>query len=49
MDHEDKELKTYIFKVKKYDSGMPEEFLRWSLVLNEQIKTMATAQIMIWS
>jgi hypothetical protein len=38
MDHEDKESKTYIFKVKKYDSGTPEEFLRWRLILNEQMK-----------
>jgi hypothetical protein len=38
MDHEDKESKTYVFKVKKYDSGTPEEFLRWRLMLNEQIK-----------
>jgi hypothetical protein len=34
MDHEDKESKTYVVKVKKYDSGTPEEFLRWRLVLN---------------
>jgi hypothetical protein len=27
MDHEDKESKTYVVKVKKYDSGTPEEFL----------------------
>jgi hypothetical protein len=38
MDHEDKESKTYVVKVKKYDSGMPEEFLRWPLILNEQMK-----------
>jgi hypothetical protein len=38
MDHEDKESKTYVVKVKKYDSGTPEEFLRWCLVLNEQMK-----------
>jgi hypothetical protein len=38
MDHEDRESKTYIVKVKKYDSGTPEEFLRWSLILNEQMK-----------
>jgi hypothetical protein len=38
MDHEDKESKTYVVKVKKYDSGTPEEFLRWRLVLNEQMK-----------
>jgi hypothetical protein len=34
MDHEDKESKTYHVKVKKYDTGTPEEFLRWPLVLN---------------
>jgi hypothetical protein len=39
MDHEDKESKTYVFKVKKYDSGTPEEFLKWRLILNEQRKT----------
>jgi hypothetical protein len=38
MDHEDKESKTYVVKVKKYDSGMPEDFLRWRLILNEQMK-----------
>jgi hypothetical protein len=38
MDHEDKESKTYVVKVKKYDTGTPEEFLRWCLVLNEQMK-----------
>jgi hypothetical protein len=38
MDHEDKESKTYIVKVKKYDSGTPEEFLKWHLILNEQMK-----------
>jgi hypothetical protein len=39
MDHEDKESKTYVVKVKKYDSGTPEEFLKWRLILNEQTKT----------
>jgi hypothetical protein len=38
MDHEDKDSKTYLVKVKKYDTGTPEEFLRWRLVLNEQMK-----------
>jgi hypothetical protein len=28
MDHEDKESKKYMVKVKKYDSGTPEEFLK---------------------
>jgi hypothetical protein len=39
MDHEDKESKPYVVKVKKYDSGAPEEFLRWRLILNEQMKS----------
>jgi hypothetical protein len=38
MDHEDKESKTYVVKVMKYDSGTPEEFLKWRLILNEQTK-----------
>jgi hypothetical protein len=38
VDHEDKESKTYVVKVKKYDTGTPEEFLRWILTLNEQLK-----------
>jgi hypothetical protein len=39
LDHEDKDSKTYVVKVKTYDSGTPEEFLKWRLVLNEQTKT----------
>jgi hypothetical protein len=38
MDHEDKESKTYVVKAKKYDSGTQEEFLKWRLILNEQMK-----------
>jgi hypothetical protein len=38
MDHEDKESKTYVVKIKKYDTGALEEFLRWRLVLNNQMK-----------
>jgi hypothetical protein len=38
IDHEDKESKTYTVKVKIYDSGSPEEFLKWRLVLEEQVK-----------
>jgi hypothetical protein len=37
MDHEDKESKTYVVKFKKHDTGTPEEFLRWRLVLNKQL------------
>jgi hypothetical protein len=38
IDHEDKESKTYMVKVKKYDTGTPEEFLKWRLTLNGQVK-----------
>jgi hypothetical protein len=38
IDHEDKEPKTYTVKVKRCDSGSPKEFLKWSLILEEQVK-----------
>jgi hypothetical protein len=38
IDHENKESKTYTVKVKRYDSGSPEEFLKWRLILAEQVK-----------
>jgi hypothetical protein len=38
IDHEDKESKTYMVNVKEYDSGTPEEFLKWRFTLNEQVK-----------
>jgi DNA-directed RNA polymerase subunit L len=38
IDHEDKESNTYMVNVKKYDSGTPEEFLKWRLTLNDQVK-----------
>jgi hypothetical protein len=38
IDHEDKESMTYMVKVKKFDSGTPEELLKWHLTLNEQVK-----------
>jgi hypothetical protein len=38
IDHEDKDSKTYTVKVKIYDSGSPEEFLKWRLILAEQVK-----------
>jgi hypothetical protein len=38
MDHEDKDSKTYVVKIAKYDTGTPEEFPRWRLILNEQMK-----------
>jgi hypothetical protein len=38
MDHSVKDSRTYVLKVKIYDSGTPEEFLKWHLILNEQMK-----------
>jgi hypothetical protein len=38
IDHTDKESKTYTVKVKRYDSGPPEEFMKWRLILAEQVK-----------
>jgi hypothetical protein len=38
VDHEDKDSRTDLVKIKKYDTGTPEEFLRWRLTLNEQMK-----------
>jgi hypothetical protein len=29
---------TYMVKIKTYDSGTPEEFLKWRLTLNDQVK-----------
>jgi hypothetical protein len=43
MDQEDKESKTYTVKVKKYDSGTPEKFLKGRLILNEQTITIGFA------
>jgi hypothetical protein len=37
IDHTDEESKTYTMKVNRYDSGPPEEFLKWRLILAEQI------------
>jgi hypothetical protein len=38
IEHEDKYSKTNTVKVKMYDSGIPEEFLKWRLILAEQVK-----------
>jgi hypothetical protein len=38
IDHEDKESKTYMVKVKKYHYGAPEELMKWRLTLNEKLK-----------
>jgi hypothetical protein len=38
MDDEDKESKTYVVKVKNYDTVTLEDFFRWRFILNEQMK-----------
>jgi hypothetical protein len=38
MDHKDKDSKTYVVKIKKYDRENPEELLRSRLILNKQMK-----------
>jgi hypothetical protein len=38
IDHEDKESKTYVVKIETFDSGMPNDFLKWRLILNEEMK-----------
>jgi hypothetical protein len=38
MDQEDKDSKTYVVKVKTYNSGTPEAFLKQRLILNEQTR-----------
>jgi hypothetical protein len=38
IDPADKDYKTYIVKIHKYDTGTPEEFLKWWITLMEQIK-----------
>jgi hypothetical protein len=39
IDPADKDSKTYIVKIHKYDTGTPEEFLKWWMTVTEQIKT----------
>jgi hypothetical protein len=38
IDPADKDSKTYIVKIHKYDTGTPEEFLKWRMTLMEKIK-----------
>jgi hypothetical protein len=38
IDLTDKDSKTYIVKIHKYDMGTPEEFLKCRMTLTEQIK-----------
>jgi hypothetical protein len=38
IDPADKDSKNYIVNIPKYDTGTPEEFLKWRMTLMEQIK-----------
>jgi hypothetical protein len=38
IDPAGKDSKTYIVKIHKYDTGTPEDFLKWQMKLIEQIK-----------
>jgi hypothetical protein len=38
IDPAEKDSKTYIVKIHKYDTGTPEEFIKWWMTLMEQIK-----------
>jgi TorA maturation chaperone TorD len=38
IDPADKDSKTYIVKIHKYDTVTPEEFLKWMMTLIEKIK-----------
>jgi hypothetical protein len=38
LDAADKDSKTCTVKIRKYDMGSPEDFLKWRTTLNEQIK-----------
>jgi hypothetical protein len=38
IDPVDKDSKNYIVKIHKYDTGAPEEFLKWWMTLMEKIK-----------
>jgi hypothetical protein len=38
IDPADKDSKTYIMKIHKYDMGLPEEFLSWWMTVTEQVK-----------
>jgi hypothetical protein len=38
MNAEDKDSKMYLVKIRKYEGGSPEYFMKWRMTLNEQIK-----------
>jgi hypothetical protein len=46
IDASDKYSKTYSVKIRKYDMGLPEDFLTWRRALNEKIKNSGFAGIM---
>jgi hypothetical protein len=39
IDPAEKDSKTYIMQINKYDTGNPEEFFKWRMNLTEQIKS----------
>jgi hypothetical protein len=39
IDPADKDSKTYIVKIHKYDTGTPEEFIKWQMKLMKKIKS----------
>jgi hypothetical protein len=47
MDHEDEDSTAHLVKIKKYDTGTAEEFLRWRMILNEQMN-VDTVETMTW-
>jgi hypothetical protein len=48
IDPIDKDSKTYIVKIHKYDTGTPEEFLKWRMTLMEKSRQMVTLENMMW-
>jgi hypothetical protein len=38
MGHKDKVSRMFLVSIKKYNTETPEEFLRWRMILNEQME-----------
>jgi hypothetical protein len=49
IDPADKNSKAYIVKIHKYETGTPEEFIKWWMTLMEQIKANCYEGNMTWS
>jgi hypothetical protein len=47
IEHTDKESMSYTVKVKRYDSGPPEEFLKWRLKWWSRSRTMDMKKMLI--